>query len=69
VFYFFQRGNEFVRCEISGDDTTGYRITITEPDGRERVETAASSDEAHARWLEIQEQLNGDGWWGPHGRD
>jgi len=69
VFYFFQRGPEFVRCEISGDEASGYRIIITEPDGQERVETASTSDGAHARWLEIQESLKSQGWWGPHGRD
>jgi hypothetical protein len=69
VFYFFQRGADFVRCEISGDDETGYRITISEPGAPERTETFAAGEEAHARWLQIQEQLRGDGWWGPHGRD
>jgi len=69
VFYFFQRGASFVRCEINGDNETGYRITITEPDGQERTETLPTSDAAHARWLEIQEQFRSDGWWGPHGRE
>ena len=69
MFYFFQRGPEFVRCEISGDDDSGYRIIVTEPDGQERTETAATSDAAYARWLEIQESLKSQGWWGPHGRD
>lgn len=69
MFYFFQRGRDFVRCEIDGDDKLGYRITITEPGGQERTETLDSSDQAHARWLEIQDQYKGDGWWGPHGRD
>jgi hypothetical protein len=69
VFYFFQRGAEFVRCEINGDDKSGFRVTITEPGGTERSETFATSDAAHARWLEIQESFKNDGWWGPHGRD
>jgi hypothetical protein len=69
VFYFFQRGTDFVRCEINGDDKSGYQITITEPDGKERTELLDSSDAAHARWLEIQERFKGEGWWGPHGRD
>ncbi len=69
MFYFFQRGADFVRCEVSGDDQAGYRITITEPGGAERTETFMSSDEAHARWLVIQDSLEGEGWWGPHGRE
>jgi hypothetical protein len=69
VFYFFQRDSEFVRFEISGDQKSGYRITVTEPGGAERTETFESSDQAHARWLEIQERFKSEGWWGPHGRD
>jgi hypothetical protein len=69
VFYFFQRGPEFVRCEISGDQVSGYRVVVTQPDGTEHAETFTRSDAAHARWLVIQEELKKEGWWGPHGRD
>ena len=69
MFYFFQRGPDFVRCEISGDEASGYTVVVTEPDGRERIESFTNSDAAHARWLEIQEQLKSEGWWGPHGRE
>jgi hypothetical protein len=69
VFYFFQRGPDFVRCEISGDEASGYRVVITEPDGQERTEMFTNSDSAHARWLEVQEHFKSDGWWGPHGRE
>ncbi len=69
MFYFFQRGHDFLRCEINGDDRSGYQITVTQPDGSERVETFETSDQAHARWLQIQESFKTEGWWGPHGRD
>jgi hypothetical protein len=69
VFYFFQRGPDFVRCEINGGPGSGYRIVVTQPDGKERTEDFSSSDAAHARFLEIQEQLRSEGWWGPHGRE
>ena len=69
MFYFFQRGPEFVRCEISGDEAAGYRVVITDPDGEERTEMFTNSDAAHARWLEVQENFKSDGWWGPHGRE
>ena len=69
VFYFFQRGSEFVRCEIGGDQKAGYRVIITEPGGEERIEMFTTSAEAHARFLEIQEKLQTEGWWGPHGRE
>jgi hypothetical protein len=69
VFYFFQRGSEFVRCELSGTADAGFTIVVTEPDGDERVESFRSSEDAHERWVELPAMLVNDGWWGPHGRD
>ena len=46
MFYFFQRGAEFLQCEIRGDDTSGYEIVITEPKRPERRESFPTSDEA-----------------------
>ena len=69
MFYFFQRGSEFLRCEISGTPDAGFRIVVTEPGGDERVESFGSSEDAHERWLKLQETFVSDGWWGPHGRD
>lgn len=68
MFYFFSRGPEYLRCEIreSGD---GFVITVTDPNGRERVEQFATSDAAHVRWLQLQDQFTAAGWWGPHGRE
>jgi hypothetical protein len=38
MFSFFQRGEEFLQCEIRGDDASGYEIVITEPRRPERRE-------------------------------
>jgi hypothetical protein len=69
MFYFFQRGPDFLQCEIRGDDQAGYEIVINEPRRPERREAFPTSDAAYARWLQLQESLVADGWWGPHGRD
>jgi hypothetical protein len=69
MFYFFQRGAEFLQCEIRGDDAIGYDIIITEPKRPERREHFATSAAAYERWLKLQETLVAEGWWGPHGRD
>lgn len=69
MFYFFQRGTEFVRCALEGSRDADYHITITEPGGHERVESFPTSDAAHTRWVELQERFVADGWWGPHGRE
>ncbi len=69
MFYFFQRGAEFLQCEIRGDDENGYEIVITEPKRPERREKYPTSQEAYERWMKLQESLVAAGWWGPHGRD
>jgi len=69
MFYFFQRGPDFLQCEIRGDDATGYEIVISEPKRPERREAFGTSAEAYERWLQLQERLVAEGWWGPHGRD
>ena len=65
MFYFFQRGTEFLQCEIRGDDASGYEIVITEPKRPERRESFPTSDEAYKRWVELQDTLVSAGWWGP----
>ncbi len=69
MFYFFSRGGSFVRCEIRQGDYGGYEIVVAEPGMDERVTAFPSSDQAHAHWLRVQEELHAQGWWGPHGRD
>jgi hypothetical protein len=69
MFYFFQRGQEYIRCEISGSPDAGFTLVVTHPNGAERVERFRSSDAVHERWLSLQETLVKEGWWGPHGRD
>ena len=69
MFYFFQRGSQFLQCEIRGDDTAGYEIVITEQKRPEKREVFGTSQEAYDRWIRLQEALVAEGWWGPHGRD
>lgn len=70
MFYFFSRGKTFLRCEIRlQSDGDSYEIAVEEPGQGERVQVYASSDQAHQAWLQLQQDLNQQGWWGPHGRD
>lgn len=70
MFYFFQRGNETVQCEVrAAVDGPGYEIVITEPDGTERLETFSTSEEVHARWVELHRRFADEGWWGPATQD
>jgi hypothetical protein len=68
MFYFFSRGTSYVRCEIR-ERGAEYEIVVAEPGADERVTVFPTSDLAHQHWLRVQEELNQQGWWGPHGRD
>ena len=70
MFYFFSRGTSFVRCEIRQSDMSGcYEIVVAAPGMAERVDVFSNSQDAHEHFLRVQQELNSEGWWGPHGRD
>ena len=69
MFYFFQKGNEYLRCEIQGRTDGSADLLITERDTPERVEHYSTSQLAEKRWTELQERFKGDGWAGPFGRE
>jgi hypothetical protein len=68
MFYFFRRGEKFIRCELrTGDD--GYELVIVGEDGQESIERFDTEEELSARWSALQQGYTRDGWWGPHGRE
>lgn len=70
MFYFFQKGKETVQCEVrSADDGPGFEIVVTAPDGTRTLETYATSEQVHDRWLELHKRFADEGWWGPSTRD
>jgi len=71
VFYFFQRGAQYLRCEVrrASNSAIDYEIEIIEPGEEPRIEHYPSSDMVHKRWLQLQSEFQMAGWWGPAGRD
>ncbi len=70
MFYFFKRGTDSVQCEVrAAQEGPGYRIVITTQDGNERLEHFESSAQVHARWLQLHDTFQRDGWWGPSTQD
>jgi hypothetical protein len=70
VFYFFKRGTETVQCEVrAASDGPGFEIVIIEPDGTQRLERFATSEQVHTRWLELHKRFELEGWWGPATQD
>jgi len=70
MFYFFQKQQEYLQCEIrTADAPDTFTIVITEPNGSERSQYVVGSAEVSKRWRQLQQELVGEGWWGPCGRD
>lgn len=69
MFYFFQKGNDYLRCEIRGRGDGSYELLIDEPETAQRIEQFATPQQANRRWEELQKRFSGDGWFGPFGRE
>jgi hypothetical protein len=69
MFYFFQKGKDYIRCELRDGQGGTCEIVVTEANGQERVERYPTIQEAHERWDHLQKRFAGDGWFGPFGRE
>lgn len=69
MFYFFQKGPDYLRCEIQACTDGSFELLITGPDTVERTETYLTSQQAEKRWTELQAGYTTDGWAGPFGRE
>jgi hypothetical protein len=68
MFYFFEKDQQYIRCEIK-EGPSGWELLRIETDGLEKIEHFPTSQTAFARWQEIQAGFKLDGWFGPYGRD
>ena len=68
MFYFFQKGSTYLRCEILAG-TSGFELVVTEPNGHERREPFPTAQDAQRRWEDLQQQLKDENWLGPFGRE
>jgi hypothetical protein len=67
MFYWFIKGDQTVRYEAREISPTHFELTVIGPGATERVERFSTADALHAREVELQAELETDGWTGPHG--
>jgi len=67
MFTWFRRGGEFLRYEAREISRNAYELTILLADGTERVERFADQDALTHRQVALQQELEQQGWTGPHG--
>ena len=67
MFWWFERGGEFLRYEARALPTGACELRVTTADGVERVETFPDSTGLSARQIEFERKFLAEGWTGPHG--
>jgi hypothetical protein len=67
VFWWFKRGDDYVRYEARRLDEGAYELRFIAVDGAERVEQFESEDDLVQRQRALEHSLETDGWSGPHG--
>jgi hypothetical protein len=67
VFWWFERGGEFLRYETRALPNGTCELRVTTPDGVEHVETFPDSASLTARQIEFEREFVAEGWTGPHG--
>jgi hypothetical protein len=67
VFWWFERGGNYLRCEAQQMSTGGYELRIVTPDGAEHVEHFSDSQDLTKRQHDVIDEITAEGWTGPHG--
>jgi hypothetical protein len=67
VFWWFTRGDQFVRCESRLADDGACELRFMDAAGIEHIERFESERELSDRQRELERALAEDGWTGPHG--
>ena len=67
MFWWFKRGNEYVRYESREVKPGAFELRFVDIDGSERVEAFDDSRKLEERQRDLEQSLASDGWTGPHG--
>jgi hypothetical protein len=67
MFWWFERGNEFLRLEVLELPSETFELRVIGADGATITETFSSAAELAKRQMQLQDQVTKDGWIGPRG--
>lgn len=67
MFTWFRRDAEFLGYEVRETGAGAYELAIRQSDGTESVEHFTDQHALTERQLALQQELEADGWTGPHG--
>jgi len=67
VFWWFERGGKFIRCEAREVSKEVYDLIVEMPDGTEAIEHFSDQAALSARQAALGRALKIEGWTGPRG--
>ena len=67
VFWWFKRGNDYVRYESREVKPGAFELRFIDVNGSERVETFDDARRLEDRQRDLEQALAKDGFTGPHG--
>jgi hypothetical protein len=67
MFWWFKRGDHYVRYEARHSGARIYELCFIDVDGSERIERFDDEQALVDRQRELESTLTHDGWTGPHG--
>ena len=67
MFWWFKRGDDYIRYEARQIAVGRYELSVISVDGSERVERIADERELLDRQRLLESNLAGEGFTGPHG--
>ena len=67
MFWWFERGGQYLRYETREAAAGRYELRVIRPDGSEQVENFDQSTDLTKRQLDFERDLAAEGWTGPHG--
>ncbi len=67
MFWWFQRGDQFLRYESRKLTSDSYELIVAMPDGTEHREHFTDEIALNDRQVALTAELELDGWTGPHG--
>ena len=67
MFWWFERGGHYLRCEAVPAAAGGFELRVVNPDGTERVQQCSDSAALSEQQRHLINEITSDGWNGPHG--
>jgi hypothetical protein len=67
MFWWFKRGDQFLRYESRAVTTGTFELTVVMPDGTERVEKDTDQERVGGSSCRLRARTGRRGWTGPHG--